>query len=394
VVKLFAACLLAAAGLLAADTPVLLFSPAEAERLRAAVSRSDAWTTGAARALREDAARNLTAGPWSVTHQRPAGMKIDVHDYYSEGPYWWPDPAKPGGPYIRRDGRTNPDRFTANKNALTAMSEAVLALGAAAWFFNEPKFGDRAVLVLRAWFVDPGTRMNPHLEYGQAVRGHNTGRAAGLIDTRGLIRVVQGVRLLERTGRLDAATRDGVRRWFAEFNRWMTTSKNGVGEKKSGNNHASWWTAQVAAYADMAGDPATQEMAFRWFREELFPKQIRPDGAAPREESRTKSLGYSAFNLEAYTVLCRIASRRGVDLWGTRTREGASIATVVDFLLPSLRDPRQWKKEQIANFDSDGMYYLGLAGEGLKKPEYVRAFRERARLSSAWLALMDLAAGE
>src|SRR5262249_40038669 len=167
--------------------------------------------------------------------------------------------------------------------------------------------------------------------------------------------------------KLDPAIRDGVYRWFADYARWMNTSKNGLDEKKSGNNHASWWTAQVAAFSALTGDREMQAMAFRWLKDELFAKQIRPDGSAPREEARTKSLGYSAFNLEAYTVTCRVAELQGTDLWHVRTKEGATIQTVVDYQLAALRDPKQWKKEQIVSFENEGMYYLAWAGTALHK---------------------------
>jgi hypothetical protein len=374
----------------ASDRPALLFSRAEAASIRDAVRKGEAWTAGPAGVLRAAARRSMSAGPWSVTPARPQGMKIDVHDYYSEGPYWWPDPKNPGGPYIRHDGRTNPDRFTANKNALTSMTDAAISLGAAAYFLGDEGAARRAVLVLRTWFLDPATRMNPHLEYGQAVRGHNTGRASGIIDTRSLIHAAQGIELLDLAGGLDPAVRDGLRGWFAAYTKWLTTSRNGLGEKKSGNNHASWWVAQVAAYAGFAGDSATQEMAFRWFREGLFPKQIEPDGSAPREEARTKSLGYSTFNLEAYMVLCRIAERAGTNLWDVHTAKGATIGTAVDYLLPALGNPASWKKEQIVDFKTGDMYYLGLAGVGLRRPELVRFYRERERPGGAWQAVVDL----
>jgi hypothetical protein len=389
-VKSLSVLALCAASAWAADRPAVLFSRSEAESIRAAVRKGEAWTAGPVKALRGAADRSMTAGPWSVTAARPPGMKIDAHDYYSEGPYWWPDPKNPAGPYIRHDGRTNPDRFMGNKGGLTSMSDAVISLGAAAYFLDDAKAASRAVVVLRAWFLDPATRMNPHLEYGQAVRGHNTGRSSGIIDTRSLIDVAQGVELLDLAGRLDPAVRDGLRSWFAGYTKWLTTSKKGVGEKTSGNNHASWWTAQVAAYAGLAGDAATQQMAFRWFREDLFPRQIEPDGSAPREEARTKSLGYSTFNLEAYTVLCRIAERTGTNLWDARTARGATLGTAIDYLLPALRDPKSWKKEQIANFGTGNMYYLALAGMGLGRPELVRFYRERERPAGAWQAVIDL----
>ena len=366
-------------------------TPSEAAAMHAAIARGDAAAAESAKVLRSNAEKALKEGPWSVTTSRPQRARtLDPHDYYSEGPYWWPDPKNPSGPYIRKDGRTNPNRFMGNKDALNSMAEALFTLGSAAYLLDDARYAERAARITAVWFVEAKTRMNPNLEYGQAVPGVNSGRGAGIIDSRVLIRAVQGLDLLDQTGKLDPVVRDGVRRWFAEYTRWLTTSKKGLEEKNSGNNHASWWTAQVAAYSGFTGDRDTQQMAFRWLREGLFPKQIQPDGSAPRELARTKSLGYSAFNFEAYTLTCRIAQAAGVKLWDLRTPAGATLDTVVRYLLPAVRDPKQWKGEQIVEFDNSGTYYLALAGQALGQPGYVQAYRELARPGSAWLAFIDL----
>src|SRR5581483_5315262 len=238
-----AAALCAAPALPAGGAPCLLLSAGEAQRIRDAVSHDSAR----AAILRRNADAALKAGPWSVTFHRPDYIKADPHEYYSEGPYWWPDPNNPGGPYIRKDGERNPNRYTHNRKDLGDMSEAVLALGMGARFLADSRYADRAAKVLAVWFLDPKTRMNPDLEFGQAVRGVNTGRGTGLIDTVALIHLAQGIALLQDAGMFDQTIAAGMRRWYADFVRWMTTSKKGLDEKKAQNNHATWWTAQVAA---------------------------------------------------------------------------------------------------------------------------------------------------
>src|SRR5439155_21773098 len=133
---------------------------------------------------------------------------------------------------------------------------------------GEESFVERAARVLSIWFLDAKTRMNPNLEYGQAVRGINEGRGTGIIDTVSLIYAAQGVRLLEQTQRFDKSVAAGVRQWYADYLRWMTTSVKGLDEKKATNNHATWWTAQAAAYATFTGDEAAKKMA--WERYSTF----------------------------------------------------------------------------------------------------------------------------
>ena len=364
----------------APDDRGILVTPPQAAKLRPAVND----------AVRENAASALKSGPWTVTTHRPPDVDAGPNDYYSEGPYWWPDPKNPKAPYIRKDGERNPARFLGNRNDLGDMCSAVLALGMGAYLLNDKACGAHAARVLSTWYVDPKTRMNPNLEYGQAVRGHNTGRGTGLIDTVSMIHVTQGVWLLEQAGMLDAAIGAGLREWFAGFAKWMTTSPKGLDEKKSGNNHSSWWTAQVAAYATFTKDEATQRMAWEHYRTFLVPNEIQPDGSCPREEARTNSLGYSAMNLDAFSVLCRIAQTNGVNLWTFRGPKDVGVEKCFHYLAPYIQQPGTWKKQQISKFNNDGTFFPGLAGLGLHDRALLEAYNSLPRGHSPWTQFIDL----
>ncbi len=370
-----------------------LVSDLEAEPMHSAIVRREAWTVDDVRRLRAEADKRMREGPWTVTSERPKGVEIDPHDYYSEAPYWWPDPQNPSGPYIRKDGQTNPDRFLANKTALNSMCDAVFTLGTAAFLLDDPRYAQRAARDINTWFVNPKTRMNPNLEYSQAVRAANNGRGAGIVDGRVLIRAIQGMEFLAQTGAWDAKDQAAVKKWFEEYLHWLTTSQDGLDEKMSGNNHASWWTAQVAAVATFVDNAAEQKATFNFYRDRIFPRQIRGDGSAPREEARTRSLWYSAFNLEALTLTCRIAQLHGVDLWSVKTKTGATLATAIDYLAPYFADPKKWTKEQIVDFSNESLYFLAFAGMGLKRPDYIALYRKLEKPEGAWLSFVNLVIG-
>jgi hypothetical protein len=364
----------------------LLIDAAQLSRMRAqAKSKHLEMIDGLASAA-------LKAGPWSVTYHRPTGPFVSTteHDYFSEGTYWWPDPKNPNGPYIRKDGHHNPANFAANHDDLGKMCSAVLALGMGAALLNKPGSVDHAALVLSTWFVDPKTRMNPNLEFGQAIRGVSTGRGTGLIDTVPLIHAAQGMFLLDAAGGLDKTVSAGVRQWYTDFANWMTTSKKGLDEKKSGNNHATWWTAQVAAYALLTGDTSMQQMAWEHHRGYLVPTEIQPDGSCPKEEARTNSLGYSSMNLDAFSVVCRLAQMNGQDLWHYRAPSGVSVEKAFTYLIPYVLDPAKWKKEQIGAYNPRGYVFPGLAGIGLPSSELTAAYRKLPRDPSPWVQFVDL----
>lgn len=372
-----------------------LVSDDEAEPIHSAIMRKEAWTQDAVRRLRAEAEKRLKEGPWSVTSERPNNLDLDldVHDYYSQAPYWWPDAANPTGAFVRRDGQVNPDRFMANKNALNAMCDAVFTLGTAAFLLDDSRYAQRAARVVNTWFVNPRTRMNPNLEFAQVVRGSDSARGSGILDGRVFIQAVQGMEFLAHTGAWDAKDQAAVHKWFEEYLDWLTHSKNGLEEKKSGNNHASWWTAQVAAVSTFVQNKPDTAMAFNYYRDRVLPSQIRANGSAPREEARARSLSYSEFNLEAFATVCRIAQVNGEDLWSVQGRKGASIATIIEYLRPYLQDPARWGKEQIIEFQNNGLYSLAFAGMGLKNPQYVALYRKLEKTEGAFSALVDLIVG-
>jgi len=371
------------------DCPILV-DAAGVRAIRAALANGPAFAP-AAEILRQNVESALTGGPWSVTTKRPTHVKTSPNDYYSEGPYWWPDPKNPQGPYIRKDGERYPGYFKANHDDLGRFGSAVLALGMGASLLGDRRCGPRAALVLSTWCTDPKTRMTPNLEFGQAVPGHNTGRGTGIIDTRPLIDAAQGIKLLAAENLLETSLLDGVLKWFTDYLHWMTTSGKGREEKSSGNNHATWWTAQAAAYASLVGDRAAQAMCWQHYKDYLVPTEIQVNGACPREEERTNSLSYSSMNLDAFSVICRVAETNGVKLWDYRTTRGIGPVRSYDYLLPYVLHPDRWKGQQISKFNPESVLFPGLAGVGMRNGNLLDGYRSLPRSHAAWIQLVDLA---
>jgi hypothetical protein len=370
-----------------------LVSEDEVEPIHSAIVRKEAWTLDAVRRLRVEAEKRMKDGPWTVTSDHPKSVDIDPHEYYSEAPYWWPNPENPDGAYIRRDGEINPSRFMSNKAALNSMCDAVLTLGTAAFLLDEPRYSQRAARIIQVWFLNPKTRMNPGLDYAQVIPGVPDGRDAGVLDGRLLIRAIQGMEFLAQTGAWDPKDQAAVHKWFDEYLRWLTESKYAADERRSANYHASWWTAEVAATATFVSDRPATQMAFTYYRDRIFPRQIRADTAPARDDSRARMLAFTAFNLEASTVICRIAQVQNTDLWSVKTRTGATIGAAIDSLQPYLADPHKVSREQIAELQNDSLYLLAFGGMGLKRPDYIALFRKYERPEGAWTCLVDLLVG-
>jgi hypothetical protein len=308
--------------------------------------------------LRQEADRALGAGPFSVMYKKLSPPSGDKHDYLSVAPYWWPDPSKPDGlPYIRKDGERNPSRNSADTDnaAESAMAAAVETLGLAFFFFDHQPYADHAVKLLRVWFVDPATRMNPNLSFAQGIPGVTAGRPAGVIDTVDLVAMLEGVELLRRGRALPAEVDGELRTWFGRYLDWLSSSEIGQGERRATNNHGSWYDAQVCRFALFAGREALAKSVVESARSGRIAAQIQPDGRQPRELERTRSFHYSGFNLAALFSVGAMGARLGVDLFRFETPDGRSLRRALDFLLPYLDETRPWPYKQLGSREAGGL---------------------------------------
>jgi hypothetical protein len=293
----------------------------------------------------------LNAEPITVTSsfcKRSAGTN---HDFYSEGDYWWPDIQNPVGPYIRKDGMTNPDNFTAHREALMRFSQISGALGSAYILTKDQKYANKLAIHLQAWFINENTKMNPNLLYAQAVKGIATGRGIGIIDTIHLIEVAKAIQAIENSKALPKADLTAIKLWFSTYLNWLTTHEYGIAERDNGNNHSVCWTMQVAAFADLTNDKPIMDFCRNFYKNTLLPDQMAKDGSFPLELKRTKPYGYSLFNLDAMASICQILSTKQDNLFTYTTKDGLNMNLGLQFMAPFIADKSLWP------YQKDVMYW-------------------------------------
>jgi len=290
----------------------------------------------------EEAAWAMKQKPITVTASSSSRSAGGKHDFFSEADYFWPDPQNPEGPYINRDGLTNPDNFVAHRKAMIRFSKVIGALASAYKITGDEKYVKQAVKHFQAWFINAETLMNPNLLFAQAVKGRFTGRNYGIIDTIHLMEVAQGALVMENAKAFDEKTLSGVKKWFADYILWLNTSKPGIQEKTVKNNHATCWAMQVASFAKLCKDDNMLDSLRISYKTILLPNQMGMDGSFPLEIARTKPYGYSIFNLDAMTMLCQILSTPKDNLWDFETEDGKSIRKGIQYLYPFIADKSKW----------------------------------------------------
>lgn len=344
------------------------------ERLRA----GDEKLKAALRGIERDGRAAMKAGPFTVTSDDRVPPSGDKHDYMSQAPYWWPDKSKPDGlPYVQRDGVRNPDIYKLTDAAhLKQLAAAVETLGVAYYFTGDEAFAERAALLLRTWFLDEATRMNPHLQFAQGIPGVNTGRGIGIIETAYLIYVVDAVGLLHGSKHWTGDDERGMRDWFAAYLKWMLESSHGKDEAAAKNNHGTFYDVQAASFALFAGDAERARGILEAVPAKRIATQVEPDGRQPHELRRTKAWSYSCMNARGLVLLGRLGEHVGVDLWRFQTPDGRSIRKAVEFLAPFAAGEKQWPYEQINGFRPDAGITL-LRRAAREYPDELKPFVEK-----------------
>ncbi|HTF72598.1 MAG TPA: alginate lyase family protein [Edaphobacter sp.] len=369
---------------------VFLFDPAMLVRLKNA-DAGDAHKQQVFLAAKTAADRAMHEGPFSVVQKGITPPSGDKHDYMSQAPYFWADPSKANGlPYIRRDGQRNPElKKISDHDQFGKMGDNARVLALEYYLTGRQEYADRAELLLRTWFLDPATKMNPNLEFGQGIPGINTGRGIGIIESRSLLGACEAVGLLAGSNTWTVSDEQGIKMWMAAYLSWMRNSQKGKDEDAAKNNHGTWYDLQVTELALFLGDRKLAVDTLERVKTRRI-TQIDPNGRQPLETARTNGWGYSNGNLDGLTQLATLGERVGVDLWNYKTPDGRSIRGAIDFLLPYAVTGKKWEYQQIGGFKaSDLEHTLERAAVAYHDPKYAAAakqIRDGKDLATAMLA--------
>ncbi len=319
----------------------------------------------------------------SVMDKNKPAPSGDKHDYISCGPYWWPDPANPTGPYIRKDGVTNRAVTTPDKKNLGTMANSIIQLSLAYYLTSEEKYASKAVQNLSVWFLNPKTRMNPNLNYGQTIYGHlkGKGRGAGMIETYRFVEMLDGVELLKKSPYFTKPDQQGLTNWFSEYLNWMMTSEVGNQEYNANNNHGTAFDVQATRIALFVGKENIAGKYIKDFTERRLFAQIEPDGKQPLELARTKGLHYPTFNLSHMLDMCCIAKTMNINLYGVKSKDGRSISKALDYLSQFVGKPQsQFPYKQIVDWDATQenlCFQLYRADKFNSQPMYERYYKQK-----------------
>ena len=354
-------CFLSSFGIGAAAEPVPRYFSAKPGALTKVKEKLAAGDKDLARALKKlvaDADKALAETPPTVMSKEKLPPSGDKHDYMSLAPYFWPNPdTKDGLPYLRHDGKANPESRDPKANdspAIKMMGDLTETLSLAYYFTGRESYAGAAAKVARTWFLDPATRMNPHLKYAQAIMGLNDGRGTGILDALHLSVAADSPGLLADSRAWPKNDQKALKEWLGTYHDWLLESEPGRDEHGAKNNHGTFFDVQAVRLALVLGREDVAVRLLEEAKQSRIALQIEPDGKQPLELARTTSFSYSRFNLEALTELATLGEHAGVDLWNYTTGDGRSIRKAIDYMVPYADvPPKEWPLEQIKDKHED-----------------------------------------
>jgi len=287
---------------------------------------------------------SLSEKPCHITDEASPLSPGTKHEFYSNGDYWWPNPDTSNGlPYVRRDGLSNPENFNAHRLLLRKMRTNISNLSAGYLVTRDEAYAELAVKMLYEFFIAEDTRMEPHLEYAQAIPGVCNGRGIGIIDTLHLTEIPFAIKALKDSKHMTNEVMQGLKTWFSRYLEWMNESKNGITERDEPNNHSVCWHVQALSFAGFVGNKKIIDECVERYKKIILPNQMREDGAFPDELGRTKPYSYSIFVLDNIINLVHLGTLYGnEDLWEYTADGGRSAKRGLDFLYPYLADKSSW----------------------------------------------------
>ena len=339
---------------------------------------NDAGLQAAYAELINNANKLLNYQPVTVMDKKDLPPSGNKHDYMSIAPYWWPNPATNNGlPYIRKDGEVNPEvRNYSDKENMPKLCENVYNLSLAYYFSDDEKYAEHASKLLRVWFLDSATKMNPNLNYGQAIKGVTDGRGAGVIDTRQFIFALDGVALLQNSKSWTNKDNTALKSWFTEYLNWLNTSKIGKDEMNAKNNHGVWFDAQTLAIAQYVDSTKMANKIVQRAADRLA-KQTDANNLFPYELERTTSLHYSVFIMNAFNIIAVLSENTNTNFWSLETSNGKSFKKCLNAIVPYITKEKQWTYPEIKPFQNKDAYPLllrsGLQFQYSKYLEFIQA---------------------
>ena len=336
------------------------------------------WEKIACQALLESAEHAVTTGPWSVMDKPDAliGPSKDKHDFVSFSMYHW---QEKDGTWSWRDGKKNPAMKSSDEDGLYALYSSARNLTWAGYFLGKREYMERAALLLRYWFINKETAMNPNLNFAGAIPGKASGRGVGIHRMSKLPEILDCIGLLQDAGCWTENDQRGMLKWVAEYLKWAASSELGKEERAQPNNHSVYYGFQMLACALYCGNAEAAAFYLNDYFMNML-KHIEPDGSAPAELKRTRPESYVFYNMDGFINYAELARTVGIDLYNVKDERGVSLEKSFEWLIPIFKGEKTFPRPKVKDRPVEVYHAFKTCRLGtlrLKNPVYEQYLRTR-----------------
>lgn len=336
---------------------LLLLNEDNLIQIKEKIEKKDSFVMPAYEELLKKAEKALIINRISVVDKKMLPSSKDRHDYMSFGPYWWPNPdTRDGYPYIKKDGKVNPEmKADSDSPRLQKLAINTEILALAYYYTSDIRYAKHVAKLVKMWFLDEETKMNPHLRYGQAIPGQLEDKltSLGILESRQILRVLDAVTLIEDSNCLSNNEIKELREWIEEFTNWLYNDDFCYQEKHRPNNHGTYYDYQVAGYFIYLNENEKAEEILKAAQYTRLASHIGSKGQNFHELERTRPLHYSIFDLEALIGLAVYGDRyENINFW-TFDINKTSLKNAIDYIIKYKNNPDMWLvKNEKVSFDS------------------------------------------
>jgi hypothetical protein len=278
----------------------------------------------------------LIKNPYSITDNKfDAKQYISPNDYASNATYYWPDETKSDGlPYIEKL-EPNPDKYTtSDRKYIDILINDLLLLTAFYLNKNKNKYARKAIELLRVFFIDSATRMNPNLDYSGYIKytdsntiHKNIKLRGNIIDTNSFcilpdMMIILNDYLSETNNFLDKKVHQQMQLWFRNMASWFMYSEYGIKHSKKENNILSSYYLQLASYIYGSGEIDLAKKILQDNVHRVLSAQIDEDGNQVHEIKRLHPIHYCNFNLDMLSKLLIISKNLDIDIYNYQDNQG------------------------------------------------------------------------
>lgn len=281
---------------------------------------------------------------YSVTFKTVLPPSSSKNDFYSLAPYWWPDSSKENGlPYIRKDGQMNPERDQIQDGRmLVDVSSDIYKLGIAFYYTQDSRYVEWINELVRVFFIDPSTKMNPNFNYAQLIKGRE-GQSSTTIGAISFIQLIEGVQLAKDSPAFNKRQLRELKGWFEDLVVWMENDEKPIKDGNAQNNIGVYYTAQTVVYHLFVGNVQQARRILETNGKRIVDQQIDKDGKLNAELKRAAPWGYVKYAFTAFDYLIQLSNKLNVDLYEYENSQGGSIEKMFNWILQYATGAKEWE---------------------------------------------------